>query len=180
VPASESAPPPGAKSPNVAAALSLPPTIVGMALLGFGLYTANRDPTCEGENDFRECKDHFPLGFNLSLAGGLLLTVGPTLGHAYNGRVWTTGLKVRVASLGIAAAGVGVALLSPDCSDIVCPMEGIGMLIVLGGAATFVVGAGIEAVTAARAVDERNSQLSLGRIRTSTGSAPALMFNMSF
>lgn len=190
--------PSNAKSPGVATALSLTPTILGLAIGGYGLYTANRDPTCVGEQVpgiAQQCTDHFPLGLNLTIVGSALLAFGPSFGHIYNGRVWTTGLKVRLSSVGVAAVGLAIAALSPhDCGEIVCAGEGIGLLVMIfGGGGTFLVGAGIDALRAHDAVVTRNSQLSVARLRvrhapglsvarlrTSTGSAPALVFNMSF
>jgi hypothetical protein len=175
------------KSENVADALSVSPTLLGLGVAGVGLYIANLDPTCTGDPSvppyYRTCKDHFPLGLSITIAGGVLVAVGPSLGHIYNGRAWTTGLKVRLVGAGVGALGWAIAALGPsDCDSkgFICPAQAIGILVVFGGAGTFVVGAGIDVVTASSAVRERNSQLTIARLRTPGGSAPALMFNMTF
>jgi hypothetical protein len=168
------------KSEGVASALSVSPTVVGLGLAGAGLYIANLDPTCSGDSNVA-CVDHFPLGLKLTVAGGALLAVGPSLGHIYNGRPWTTGLKVRLVGTGIAGLGLATAVFAPsDCDAFVCPLQGVGMLVVIGGAATFAVGAGIDAVRAQSAVRERNAQLTVTQLRTPSGSAPGLMFHLTF
>jgi hypothetical protein len=126
------------------------------------------------------CTDYFNRGLTLMIAGGTLLAVGPSLGHIYNGRAWTTGLKVRLIGTGISALGLTGLAFGGGCSEIVCPLQGIGILVMIGGAGTFVVGAGIDAVRASDAVHERNAQLSVAQLRTPSGSAPALVLNMTF
>jgi hypothetical protein len=114
------------------------------------------------------------------IAGGVALAVGPSLGHIYNGRVWTRGLKLRVIGTGISVLGLGLVAVTPRCGDFFCAGDVLGLLTMLGGAGTFVVGAGIDMATAHSAVETRNAQLTLSRFRTPSGSAPALVFNMTF
>jgi hypothetical protein len=158
------------KSPLVAGLLSATPTVIGAGLGITGLVVANR-----------ESPGSFDRGVALATTGSVLLAIGPSLGHLYNGHVWTTGLKVRLVGAGIAALGFGIALLPVDCDDIVCTHQGIGALLVGGGALTLTVGAVIDAATAPSRAREHNGGLSLARLRTSNGdSTPAVMFHTTF
>lgn len=170
---------PPEKSPAVAAGLSVPPTVLGAGLVVAGLYVANMESIC---TDGR-CSDHFDLGLGLTIAGGGLLAVGPSLGHGYAGQVWTTGLKLRLIGTGIAAAGIGVAVIAPsDCPGLsgVCEGQAIGLFAVLGGAITFTIGAGLDAVRASGAVGASDTQVSFAPLRTRSGTAPGIVLQTRF
>jgi len=175
--------PPG-PSPDVANALSVAPTLAGFGLAVTGLIWANREPTCTGDPGTPvgvTCVDHFDVGLGLTIAGGVLLAGGPSLGHIYAGHPWSTGLKVRLAGVGIGGLGVlGIIVAPSDCGKIVCAGQGIGLLVVIGGAATFAVGAGIDAATAADAARADQPQFSLAALRTPSGTAPALVLSTTF
>ena len=173
------------KSPAVAAGLSIPPTLVGLGLATVGLFVANIDVTCSGDPSVPPgvtcSEDYFDLGLGLTIAGGAVLAVGPSLGHIYAGKPWSTGLKVRLAGVAASALGLGAVLLDPnDCGDVVCPVSVIGLLVVMAGGATFVVGAGIDAVRAADAARDSGVQLTLVPLRTPRGSSPGIALQMRF
>ena len=162
-------------------ALSGAPTLAGAGLAVAGLWIANRPQDCTGDPSVGyTCHDHFPLGLRLTVIGGALLAVGPSLGHLYNRRVWTTGLKLRLFGVGAAAIGLGIAMGPADCNGFVCGPQIVGTLVMIGGGATFGVGAFHDAATAYGAVRDRNLQLTVAPLRTSTGTAPALVLQTTF
>jgi hypothetical protein len=172
-------PPPPAvrpRSSTLAGALSIVPFAAGASLALAGLVIANRD--VEHFDDGRPPIDHFETGLGLTIAGGVLLAVGPSLGHAYAGKVWTRGLKTRVVGAAIGLAGLGLAALPIACSTsgFVCAHEGAGLLIVMGGGVTLAVGAAIDAATAPRAARTQASApgVTLVPLRTRTASGLGL------
>jgi hypothetical protein len=164
------------KSPRTATALSTAPTLVGIGLVGAGLYVANLDCSTPG------CTDHFDTGLYMTIAGGALLGVGPSLGHIYAGDAWTTGLKVRLIGVGVAGVGGLVAAAAPsDCDGFVCPGQGIGMLVAIGGAITYVTGAIMDATSAGAAVEARNAtQIVIAPLGAPRGYVPGIAFTRAF
>jgi hypothetical protein len=175
-------PHPDAKSPNIAVALSLTPALLGLGMSAAGLYVANLAPDCgdDPNGPTQRCTDYFEPGMTLMLVGGGLLAVGPSFGHMYNRRAWTKGVKLRLLGVGISLVGLGIIAVTPRCGDFVCPGDGIGAIVMLGGAGTFVVGAGVDVINADSAVEQRNVELSVSRLRTPSGSAPALVLDVTF
>ena len=88
-----------AKSPTTALTLSIGTTAAGVVL--FGIADSTDDRTAANV---------------LGWPGLALLIVGPTTGHIYAGNAWNTGLKLRLASLGLAAATI-VAIWQADISE---------------------------------------------------------------
>jgi hypothetical protein len=115
---------PQPKDPSTALWLSLGPTLGGLALEVASLSV--RDPATAG---------------GMNLVGGIAAFVGPSLGHAYSGRVWNRGLGIRLA--GLATALVGVGLVMSACSDGCGHAQGTasaGGGLFIGGGIVYVVG----------------------------------------
>jgi len=90
----------------------------------------------------------------LMLEGALAATVvGPTLGHWYAGRFWTTATTVRV--VGSAALIAGLYPLSSDCEGS-CTLIGGGL--VATGLIALVGGAFYDVATAGRSAREYNAR----------------------
>jgi hypothetical protein len=171
------------RSPALASSLSVVPTLAGTGLVIAGLVIANRPQECSGDPSvppYVTCIDHFPAGFRMTVIGGALLAVGPSLGHLYNRRAWTTGLKIRCVGAGIAALGIGVAMIPSECGKFVCGPQALGALAMIGGGATFGVGAFHDAATAYGATHDRNLQLTIAWLRTPRGTAPGFVLQTLF
>jgi len=129
-----------------------------------------------------------PAGVPAAVVSLGLQMVGPSLGHFYAGRVWTTGLGLRLG--GLATAAIGVALYVQNrtpCSDWVCvgfsPSNGVGSLgvaMLLVGATGILVGAIHDIATAGRDARDYNRRHGLdvtvapAPIRAANSTAPGL------
>ncbi len=135
---------PDPKSPRTALALSL-----GVTLGGWVLVAATGDI--------------------LPAAGAIgvvAMLVGPTVGHAYAGKTWNTGLKMRLAGIGVigvAAFAAGGAVASSrscsiysDCSSSDRPLIMVAVL-AGGGALLSLVGTVYEITTAQKAARRYNA-----------------------
>jgi len=90
----------------------------------------------------------------LMLEGALVTTVvGPTLGHWYSGRYWTTATTVRV--VGAAALIGGLVPLSSDCNG---SCTAIGGGLVATGLIALVGGAFYDVATSSRSAREYNAR----------------------
>jgi len=94
----------------------------------------------------------------LALAGLAGIAIGPTLGHAYAGDTWNTGLQIRLASVAVGA--VGVVVIAKSCPPFgSCPDPGsgdLGAAMVLGGMIGLAVGTVYEIVDARGAATRAN------------------------
>ena len=151
--AAEPAPTPAPKSPVTALWLSLGTSAAGLGLVLVGADAGIR-PQAYGQ----------ARGIELPLAavGGAALLVGPSLGSAYAGRFWNGGTALRLAGVGIGAAGLALAVQpsrGPEGALNVGPYFLLG-----GGAAVYLAGAVYEIATTPRAVrryNRRTLELSL-------------------
>jgi hypothetical protein len=169
-------------SPTRAAALSATPFFLGAGMAVVGLVVANqRDCTTEPTGTAR-CTDLFDVGVGITVGGGVLIGVGPSLGHVYAGDVWTTGLKLRLAGIGIAGAGlVALGFAHGGCRQIVCGSEVASLGVVMIGAGTFVTGGALDVARVGDAARARSSmQLSLAPIRTPSSTVLGLAAHGTF
>ena len=152
------------KDRSTAIALSVIPTVVGAGIAAAGFAVARNDNTAGGL---------------VTMVGSLTLFVGPSLGHAYAGQMWTPWFGIRLAS-SVALTVASVAAVASDsgegfwlqprtekiliASTIVC---GTGYLIGLVG----------DLATAGSAADDYNRkhfQLTVTPVATQTGITPGL------
>jgi hypothetical protein len=98
------------------------------------------------------------------VAGGLLaLAIGPTLGHAYAGNTWNTGLQVRLASAAFATLGAAIVvksncLFGAGCSDGAGALG--GLMFTIGGV-TYLGGTLYEMFTAGESAQKTNERFRL-------------------
>ncbi|NVB83666.1 MAG: hypothetical protein HOV81_35155 [Kofleriaceae bacterium] len=114
------------KSPGKALALSLGVTAGGLGLMVLG-----------SSLDHGSEKD----GETFATLGSLAFLIGPTVGHVYAGNTWNTGLKWRLASLGISVGGLVYALsqcgILDDCTDEEMNGADVGAAVAVGGMISF-------------------------------------------
>ncbi len=141
----------GEKRESTALWLSLGGTVASIGLLALAENTAN-DSTGSGD-----------LADGLGTVGAIGLWFAPSAGHWYAGKLWTTGLGLRLAGAGVALVGV-VLLVGCIDSDNTCD-EGAAAVLMVGGAAAFVGGGIYDIATAPTSVREHNDRLrgNLGR-----------------
>lgn len=137
------------RSPDVAVALSLVPTLGGIAITAWGstLYEKRADT---------------------AVAVGLVTAnLGPTIGNVYAGDVWNLGLQTRLAGAGFLVVGGAMVLgcYRESCNSSTVAYLGGGMLVV--GSLTYVVGAAIEIGNAYGAANAHNMRLEERRSRLS-------------
>jgi hypothetical protein len=151
------------KNPNLALALSLAPWLTGIAMAG------NGNPTAE----------LIAFGFEF---------VGPSLGHIYVGRIWTTGLALRLGGLAVTAFGVGLFVTNrAPCTAEWCffpsaanTTGSIGLGLAFAGATTILVGAIHDIWTARRDARDYNrahgvdATVAPVTIRAASSTAPGL------
>jgi hypothetical protein len=169
-------------SPARAAALSAAPFGAGLALAVGGLIVANQRTCTTSQTGGSTCTDHYDSGVGMTIAGGVLVAVGPSLGHVYAGHVWTTGLKIRLAGLGLAGAGFAGLLLSDhSCTGFVCTKDVIGIGAVIIGGGVVVVGGAIDVTQAGEAAARASGpQLALTPIRTPSSTVLGLSARGTF
>ena len=148
---------PDRKNPNVALGLSITGTVIGAAMM-------------------------VPSGDRLSASsviGAGFLTIGPSFGQWYSGRILTPGLGVR--ALGAIAAGAGVATDFFGCQDTsgACPDHDKGVALIAIGGALVLGGAIWDIATAPSHAREWNRDhasvmVTATAISSPTGVAPGL------
>ena len=129
-------------SPGAAAALSLVPTLGGIAITAWGSTT------------------HGPEGTKIVTVGLVAANLGPTVGNIYAHDVWNPGLATRLTGVGLGVTGI--ALVVGSGCFIECrgnrTMAELGGVVMVAGGLTYVFGAVIEignAYSAAKAHNER-------------------------
>ena len=152
---------PDSKNPSVALGLSITGTVIGAAMM-------------------------VPSGDKFSASSAIgagFLTIGPSFGQWYSGRILTPGLGVR--ALGVIAAGAGFATDFFGCQDSSgsCPDHDKGVaLIAIGGA--LVIGGAIwdiaTAPSSAREWNRDHASLTVTAISSPSGVAPGLAVVGSF
>ncbi len=162
------------KNPMIALALSAGTTVIGGGLL---ITAAALE---EPQSDFK--KNSALLGL---MGGGIVaVLVGPTLGHVYAGDAWNRWLRLRLLGAGGVVAGGLIAGASANgdacgfpgtsCSSAQTAAFGLGILLVAGGAISYIVGMGAEIGSAPRAADRYNRQLSIAPLATTQALGLAL------
>lgn len=136
------------KSPVLAGALSLGVTAAGITLLAFSMDIAPHYDE-KGSSDLPR--------IGVVTSGVLLTLVGPTTGHIYAGRTWSSALKWRLIGVGVAAVtflpAFGFAYAEKD------GLAAVFGLLVAGGAGTYIGATLLEIVTAPRAARRHNERL---------------------
>lgn len=86
--------------------------------------------------------------------GVAAIAVGPSVGHLYTGDVWNRGLQVRLASLGVMAAGFAIAETGEPlgCSFCLRTRDYPAIAMILVGGGTYVGATIYEIATGPRAV----------------------------
>ena len=143
VPVEVQAPP---KSVATAMWLSLGTTLGGLVLSAIG-------SSMQGS---ASCGNGCEPGSALSLVGDVAFLVGPSLGHAYAGHTWNTGLAMRVG--GLVSFGLGMIVVLP------CAVGGTGdsgsctagVVAATGGAVALLAGTVVEIATVPGAVHDYN------------------------
>lgn len=135
------------RSPGAAAALSLVPTLGGIAITAWGSTTRG------------------PEGTKIVAVGLVAANVGPTVGNIYAHDVWNPGLATRLTGVGLGVAGI--ALVVGSGCFIECrgskTMAELGGAVVIAGGLTYVVGAAIEIGNAYHAAQAHNQRLAAKR-----------------
>lgn len=147
------------RSPGTAVFLSAGATVAGIAMLAAERTTSDYD-----------------VQRALAIGGLAAIAIGPTLGHAYAGRAWNTGLKVRLISLGVAIGSLAIGLaacppFSGACnSDGAVAIAGVGFV---GGGLTYAGATLYEIVDAGNAARRSNERRQL-QIVPATGTGPGV------
>lgn len=138
------------KSPNLAVAISFGATAAG----GLLMYAGDRfhaEP--------------------VTAAGLFAFAIGPTTGHFYAGRVWSTSLGVRLASAGGMALGLAMVLpCIENCSNET--MADAGGVLLLASAITYSGATLMEIATAEAAARETNVTYTIAPLRARDGTVP--------
>jgi hypothetical protein len=161
------------KSPGTALALSLGVTAGGVAL---AYLAEDLDHDGNGNADA------------LGTLGSIAFFVGPTVGHIYAGNTWNTGLKWRLAGLGVSFGGLVFAFsqcgIFEGCSQSEQDAADVGAAIAIGGVIMYVGGTIYEIATAGRSAREFNLDYSRRRLQLQIapmpGRAPGLALAGSF
>ena len=163
-------PAPEAVNPNVALGLSALPTLAGIGLFagGIGASVANATPYVSRP---------------MIVTGIAGIVIGPTLGHAYAGRIVNGWLELRM--IGLAAFVVGVKMLddrivtrdsSDSCQDCRLPWT-----LALGGAGLFVVTTFGEILTAPAAAEAFNREHHFDiKVTPVVGKTPGILLSGTF
>ncbi|MGE5181949.1 MAG: hypothetical protein ACM31C_07795 [Acidobacteriota bacterium] len=159
-PSAHPADPVDRKSSGVAIALSFGTTAAGGLMLLAAGHRSGSDP---GEGP-------------IVVAGLAAFAIGPTVGHIYAGRIWSTGLAIRLAG---ASAGVVGATMVLGCVDR-CDhpdQADVGAGLFLAGAAAYGLGMLYEiasADVAARDYNAAHAAVTLAPLRSRDGLIPGL------
>ena len=132
------------RSPGAAVALSLVPTLGGIALTAWG---STLDERGDGEE--------IVVGTGLVIAN-----LGPTFGNVYARDVWNIGLQSRLVGVGVGVIGFVITIRARCYFGFECKNEDLGTLgrVTIGaGALAYVGGAAIEIWNAHRAATEHNA-----------------------
>jgi hypothetical protein len=121
--------------------------------------------------------DSGPIG----AVGGAAIVIGPSLGHIYAGTPWNTGLKMRVAGLGVGVVA-GLMFMGAESGEVFCTGSKCEAGIALGVAAIGLYGVGTvyEMFSAPAAVQRYNATLTVAPLPTGTGLAPGAVFGGHF
>ncbi len=156
------------KSPGTALALSLGVTAGGLAL-AWAAEGASGDQAD-----------------SLATLGSIAFLVGPTVGHIYAGNTWNTGLKWRLASVGVMLGGAMYAFsqcgLLEDCTAEQNDRADVGVAIAIGGFISFGAATVYEVATAGSSAREYNVEYSRRRLQIApmAGGSPGLSIAGTF
>lgn len=134
------------KSETTALALSVPPFVVGAGLI----------TTAAIMHDVGSDRSATAIA---ATTGVILLTVGPTLGHVYAGRVWSSGLAVRLVGIGVAIPGALLFTYGDTCGKFVCGAQVAGAGLVAAGGLTLAIGGIMDIASTRDVVRAHNASL---------------------
>jgi hypothetical protein len=134
-----------ARSPDLGLELSAGGTAASAGLIVGGLVLADQAPSSRDA------------GYSIALVGLASTLVTPSLGEWYGGRVFTTGLGLRLAAVAVTALGVSqLSICFDECSG-THNNSAAGALIAIG-LTSYAVGIGWDIATAPSTVRESNAQ----------------------
>ncbi len=195
IPAIAHADPPGLTPPGMMPALQQPtilpsgthkdPTTavllsIGVTAGGLGMMVLAAERENQGHED--------DLTAALNTGGAIAFLAGPTVGHAYAGKTWNTGLGMRIAGLGTSFVGLLVAISECAPFSDSCNSNGAdaGAVIALGGLGLYAAGGIYEIATAGSAANEYNhahgldANVGVVPIRTVQGTTPGFALTGHF